>query len=382
MASDSRAIEATVASAFREVRYECSQSMIGLLADQRATLLVSTYQAGKLAAIGVHRGELTIGFHNFERPMGVARSECSLAVGTHRQIWLLDEAPHLAPRIEPAERYQTCFLARSSHWTDDIQCHEMAWIGGELWIVNTLFSCLCTLSPRHSFVPRWQPPFISELAAEDRCHLNGLAVEEGRVRYVTALGETDEPRGWRAGKASGGCLIEVPSGHIVARGFCMPHSPRVYDGQVWLLDSGAGRLISLDRRTGRFETVAQLPGYLRGLSIVGGIAFIGLSKIRDTATFGGVPLAENREQLKCGVAAVDLRTGHLRGTFEFHSGVSEIFDVSVLANCPQAAIRGPACHDDGHEPLWVVPSPQPFTAQSMAPADVSSGISNERKPET
>ena len=338
--------------------------MIALLEEQQVTLLVTTYQAGKLVSIGAYRGELTLSFHNFERPMGIARSECSLAVGTHRQIWLLDEVPDIAQRMEPAGRHQTCFLARSSHFTGDIQCHEMTWIGGELWIVNTLFSCLCTLAPRYSFVPRWQPPFIGDLAAEDRCHLNGLAVENDKVRYVTALGETNEPRGWRAGKATGGCLIEVPSGHIVARGFCMPHSPRVFGQRVWLLDSGTGRLISLDRGTGQFETAARLPGYLRGLSIANEIAFIGLSKIRETSTFGGVPIADERAELKCGVAAVDLRSGELRGTFEFHSGVSEIFDVAVLENSPQTSIRGPAADDDGDDPIWVVPPVRSIASQS------------------
>jgi uncharacterized protein (TIGR03032 family) len=348
------------APALREVSYECSDSLVELLSELQATLLISTYQAGKLVAIGAHKGALTLSFHNFERPMGVARSENSLAVGTHRQIWLLDEAPDIARRMEPAQSYTTCFLARSVHFTGDIQCHEMAWIGGELWIVNTLFSCLCTLAPRHSFVPRWQPSFITHLAAEDRCHLNGLAVEAGQARYVTALGETNDARGWRPGKASGGCLLEVSSGHIVARGFCMPHSPRVHGGRLWLLDSGTGRLISLDRATGRFETVAKLPGYLRGLSIIDGIAFVGLSRIRDTSTFGGVPIAEDRERLKCGVAALDLRTGDLRGTFEFQTGVSEIFDVTVLERSPRVAIRGPTAGDDGDEPIWVVPSPQPI----------------------
>ena len=45
--------------------------------------------------------------------------------------------------------------------------------------MNTLFSCLAGLDSRYSFVPRWRPPFISALAAEDRCHLNGLAMVDG-----------------------------------------------------------------------------------------------------------------------------------------------------------------------------------------------------------
>ena len=351
-----------------EVRYECSHSLIGLLSELGATLLVSTYQAGKLVVIGSHEGRLTLSFHNFDRPMGMARSERSLAVGARRQVWLLADAPDIAAQLAPAGKYDTCLLTRSAHVTGEIQCHELAWAGDELWIVNTLFSCLCTISPAYSFVPRWQPPFITRLAAEDRCHLNGLAMERGRPRYVTALGESDEPQGWRAGKATGGCLIDVTTGAVVVRGFCMPHSPRVYDARVWLLDSGTGRLVSLDGKTGRFDIVAQLPGSVRGLSIVEHIAFVGLSKIRDTSTFGGVPIAENRAALKCGVAAVDLRTGELRGTFEFQSGVDEIFDVAVLAGSRQTALRGPSAVEDGDEPIWVVP---PYDPQSQA-ASISS----------
>ena len=347
--------EAGDAQPLREVQYECSHSLTGLLSELGATVLLTTYQAGKLVAIGAYNGELSLSFHNFDRPMGLARSERSLAVGGRRQVWLLADAPEIAAALEPAGKYDMCLLARSSHVTGDIQCHEMAWVGEELWIVNTLFSCLCTLSPGYSFVPRWHPSFITKLAAQDRCHLNGIAVDEGRPRYVTALGESNEPHGWREGKATGGCLIDVLSGDIVARGFCMPHSPRVYDGRVWLLDSGTGRIISLDGKTGRFEIAAQLPGYVRGLSIIDGIAFVGLSKIRDTSTFGGVPLAEERDALKCGVAAVDLGTGELRGTFEFRSGVDEIFDVAVLPHSRQTAIRGPSAGDDGDDPIWVVP---------------------------
>src|SRR5262249_4860693 len=161
------------------------------------------------------------------------------------------------------------FLTRSSHVTGEIRVHEMAWVGGELWFVNTLFSCLCTLHPALSFVPRWKPPFISALTADDRCHLNGLAVADGAPRYVTALAETDASEGWRGYKIEGGCLIDVVRNETCARGFAMPHSPRVRQGRVWLLDSGRGRLVTVDPDTGRTETVADLPGYPRGLSFAG-----------------------------------------------------------------------------------------------------------------
>src|SRR5262249_53395294 len=192
----------------------------------------------------------------------------------------------------PAGRYDGCFLARSSHFTGDIHAHELAWAADELWVVNTLFSCLCTLNDVHSFVPRWRPSFVTALAPEDRCHLNGLALADGQPEYVTAFAETDTAAGWRPNKLTSGCLIHVSPGATVARGFAMPHSPRVFQGRVWLLDSGTGRLVVVDSSTARVETVAELPGYTRGLAFHDDFAFVGLSKIRETAVFGGVPIAQ------------------------------------------------------------------------------------------
>ena len=103
-----------------------------------------------------------------------------------------DDVPSMHPCVGDGLRRHRVdhVLEQARGWVErrmsEIHGHEMAWAGEELWIVNTLFSCLCTLRPEYSFVPRWKPPFISALAAEDRCHLNGLAVADGRPRYVTA----------------------------------------------------------------------------------------------------------------------------------------------------------------------------------------------------
>jgi uncharacterized protein (TIGR03032 family) len=292
--------------------------------------------------------------------MGVARSSAGdqLAVAARDRIWLLRNAPDVALRLEPQGRFRACYLTRSAQVTGEIQAHEMAWCGGDLWVVNTLFSCLCTLDPRYSFVPRWRPPFISQLAAEDRCHLNGLATAQGCPQFATAMAETDVAAGWREDKVRTGCVLDVPSGQTVARGFAMPHSPRVHDGQLWLLDSGRGSLVRIDPHSGQAEVVARFPGYTRGLAIHRELAFVGLSKIRETATFGGVPVAERRERLKCGVAVIDLQRGELLGQFEFKSGVEEIFDVSVLPGVRMAAMRGPFALEDGDPTIWVVPEPQ------------------------
>jgi uncharacterized protein (TIGR03032 family) len=346
-------------SSFREVAYEFSKNFPAILERIGASLLVSTYQAGKLVVLGVSGGRLVLSFHSFDRAMGVAVGADRIAVGARTVIWFLRAAPQIARSVAPAGQHDACFLARAAHVTGEIQVHEMAWSGPELWAVNTLFSCLCTLDEAHSFVPRWLPPFVSGLAAEDRCHLNGLAMEAGRPKYVTALGETGSTQGWRPGKATGGCLIDVPSGETVARGFAMPHSPRIHRGRTWLLDSGMGRLVSVETDTGRVEPVADVPGYARGLDFAGPFAFVGLSKIRETSTFGGVPIAERRDQLRCGVAVVDVESGRTIARFEFRSGVEEVFDVRVVPGALCPAIAGPSPTDEGAEPIWLAPHPRP-----------------------
>jgi uncharacterized protein (TIGR03032 family) len=253
-----------------------------------------------------------------------------LALGTRKEVWFMRNAADIAPRVEPAGRYDACFLPRSSHVTGDIGIHEVAWAGDKLWFVSTRFSCLATLDPDYSFVPRWRPPFITALAAEDRCHLNGLAMVDDQPKFVTALGTTDTRDGWRADKPQGGCIIDIPSGEFVTRGLSMPHSPRWHDGKLWVLESGTGGVALVDQATGQCETVTTLPGFTRGLATLGPYAFVGLSKIRATSAMDGVPLAERRDSLKCGVAALDLRHGGLIGLLEFQTAVEEIFDVQLL----------------------------------------------------
>jgi uncharacterized protein (TIGR03032 family) len=313
-----------------EFRYTQTESFAPLLRELRASLLVTTYQANKLMVVRATGNGLSTLVRSFERPMGLAVDARRLTIGTRNQIWFLHNAPDIAPRVEPAGQHDACYLPRSCHVTGDIGVHELVWVGDELWIVNTRFSCLCTLHPDYSFVPRWRPPFITALAAEDRCHLNGLALVEGRPRYVTALGESDTANGWRVNKPHGGCLIDIPSGEMIARGLSMPHSPRWHDGRLWLLESGTGRLVRVEPASGRVEPVAEMPGFTRGLALCGPYAFVGLSKIRPTSAMDGVPLAERREHLKCGVAAIDLRSGQVIALLECHSAVEEIFDVQLL----------------------------------------------------
>lgn len=344
-----------LAADYREVRFEHSRDFPGILAQLGVSLLISTYQAGKVIVLGAVDDKLALSFHNLEQPMGMAVTPRTLAIGTRRLVWFLNASADLAPRLEPAGRYQGVYLTRNAFFTGSIHCHDMAWCGDELWIVNTLFSCLATLSPQYNFVPRWRPPFITALAAQDRCHLNGLASDGVRPRYVTTLACTDAAEGWRPTKATSGCVLDVASGESVARGLAMPHSPRLHDGRLWVLNSGRGQLALVVPGQERVVPVAEVPGYTRGLAFFGPYAFVGLSRIRETNIFGGLPIAERREELVCGVGVIDLRDGNTVATFMLQSGVEEIFDVQVVP-VARLALSGPEPDVDETPTLWVVPS--------------------------
>jgi uncharacterized protein (TIGR03032 family) len=326
-----------------------------VLSRLNVSLWISTYQAGKVAVVQVQQGELFITYHNFERPMGLAISREQIAVGTNNQVWFLLHSRHV-PRVS-GRAFDASYLARVSRYTGEIHVHEIDWAGRELWVVNTLFSCLCTVSAAHSFVPRWKPSFVSTLAAEDRCHLNGLAMENGRPRFVTALGETDTARGWKANQATGGCLLDLAAGRPILRGLCLPHSPRIHDSRIWFLESGAGRLVCIDPIKG-VQTIAELSGYGRGLAMMGSYAFVGLSKLRQSPGFQALPIARTIESLKCGVAAVDLGSGGIAGLLEFTAGIEEIFDVRINPFSRTPLLSGPEARNDGTPPLWVIPPVQ------------------------
>jgi uncharacterized protein (TIGR03032 family) len=285
--------------------------------------------------------------------MGIKVKPGTIAVCTRQEVWFLRDAADIAAKLEPRGQHDACFLARTAHYTGDIQAHESAWVGSEFWVVNTLFSCLAALHPTYSFAPRWRPPFVSALCPEDRCHLNGLALVDGRPLYVTLLAETDSPEGWRPVKATGGCLMEVPSGRIVAGGLALPHSPRVDGDRIYFLNSGHGRLDVANPVTGAVSSVAELPGVARGLALHGGYAFVGLSKARPTLE--GVPIVARRDQLLCGLVVVDLRTGDRAAHLEFRTGVEEIFDVQVLPGITFPYVSGPWAERDTGQPLWTVP---------------------------
>jgi uncharacterized protein (TIGR03032 family) len=336
--------EAPAAAGPEAFRSYHTASLPQLLRDLGLSLLVSTYQSGRLIVVRADGDRLNTHFRAFARPMGIAVGPHRLALGVQQEVWEFHDQPDIGSRLDPPGRHDACFLPRTCRVTGRIDVHEVAFAAAGLWVTNTRFSCLSSLDLEHGFIPRWRPPFVTALAPEDRCHLNGLAVMDGQVRWVTAFGATDTPQGWREGKAGGGVLLEVPTGEVVARGLCMPHSPRWYAGKLWVLESGRGAVATIDAATGRVETVAELPGFTRGLAFAGPLAFVGLSQVREKNALGGMPLTDRVEERLCGVWVLDIRTGATIGSLRFDGFVQEIFDVQLLRG-----IRFPEIAEPGSE---------------------------------
>ena len=339
-----------------------SSNLPQLLEQLNCSLVITTYQAGQVITIGRTSQELSFGFCSFPQPMGMARTPSGLALASKHEVWTLNGQRELAAAIEPAGAYDIAFLTRSCHITGPVMSHELAWCGGDLVVVNTLCDCLAVLEAPWSFKPIWKPPFIPDTTPADRCHINGLATtEDGSApAYITMHGVSDLENGWRDNKATGGAVFEISTGRILTGDLSMPHSPRLHQGELYALNSGKGELLRIDRQSGEYEVVAQLPGFTRGLDLIGNIAVVGLSRIRESAVFGGLPLQESQGGLRCGVAFVDLTRGELQGYCWFESGVEEIFSVLVIPGYRNPKIIGPMSKayelDDTSQAIWFVPS--------------------------
>ena len=299
----------------------------------KASLAFSTYQAGKVFLIGMQpNGQPSIFERTFNRCMGMCATGDGFIMSSLYQLWRFENVLDAGGDFNGFDR---AYVPIIGHTTGDLDIHDMAVDNkGRIVFVNTLFSCLATVGGRTSFVPLWRPPFITKLAAEDRCHLNGLAMDQGKPAYVTVIAPTDVANGWHDKRASGGCVIDVRSNEIVARGLSMPHSPRLYRGKLWILNSGTGEFGTIDPANGKFQPIAFCPGYLRGLSFVGDYALAGLSKPRQNHSFAGLPLDETLKKKnvapQCGIFVIDLRTGDIVHWLRLEGIVEELYDVIVL----------------------------------------------------
>jgi len=311
------------------------------LSRNRCSLAFTSYQTGQLFLVGrLPNGQVSFHQQNYVRAMGVHATPARLYVGSLFQVWRLENV--LAPHERANESFDRLYVPRNAQTTGDIDVHELSVDrAGRVIFVNTKFSCLATMSITHGFKPLWKPPFISRLAAEDRCHLNGLAMQDGVPAYVTAVSRSDMINGWRDRRHEGGVLIDVRDDRIVTDQLSMPHSPRVGADGVYLLDSGRGMLARIDPQSGARTDIAFCPGFLRGLALHNGHAIATVSLPRDGA-FSGLALQDELKKRDgepwCGVCIVDLRSGDLVDWIRLNGAIRELFDVAVIPDvlCPMA----------------------------------------------
>lgn len=302
-----------------------------LLQQLNCSLAISTYQAGKVIFISPKdRDHLVQLPRQFPKPMGIALQKNKLALATMNEVIVLSNNAELAKTYPKQPNvYDGLFLPRSTYYTGELDIHDLHWTPQGLLAVNTRFSCLSYITDDCSFTPYWKPDFITDLTPDDNCHLNGLAMKGDKPRYVTVLGKTNSPQGWRATKATGGCLIDIASNEILVEGLPMPHSPRIYDGKVYVLLSATGELAEVDLQNKKYIVLKRLDGFVRGLDRIGDYIFIGLSKLRQTSTaFADLPIAQR--SIFCGVVAMHLPTASIAGFIKYETSVEEIYDVKVI----------------------------------------------------
>jgi uncharacterized protein (TIGR03032 family) len=314
----------------REVAMAGSPGLADWLSGLDISLAFTTYQTNRLFLLGRgEQGGLAVNERLFDRPMGLFAEGDRLHMAGRTQIWQLEH------RLAPGETHNgqdRLYVPALAHTTGDLNVHDLVLDRhGRTLFVNTDFSCLAAHRPGYSFDPVWQPPFIGKLAAEDRCHLNGLALQDGEAAYATACSSSDSPAGWRHQRRDGGVVMHIPSSEVVAGGLSMPHSPRWHDGRLWLLNSGTGELGFIDGT--RFHPVTYCPGFVRGLAFVGGFAVVGLSKLRSSSLSGlalDERLAADQQSSQCGLRIIELKTGQVVHSLHIDGVVEELYDVIVL----------------------------------------------------
>jgi len=316
-----------------KVEKSCSRGMGAWLASHKISLAITSYQTGRVYLVGSDPNNRVSFFERiFERAMGIVGNTQRIYLGGLYQLWRFENVLRKNETIHKV--FDRCYVPRNAQTIGDLDIHELGIRkNGKVVFVNTKYSCLAELDPVHSFKAVWKPKFISKLAPEDRCHLNGLAMKDGEPKYVTAVCRSDTVDGWRDRRDNGGVIIDVETDEIVCEGLSMPHSPRWHDGKLWVLNAGTGYLGWVDFENKAFVPFTFCPGFLRGLSMIGNVAAIGLSKARN-GRFSGLALDEELKKRDadawCGVQIVSLTNGDVLQWIRFEGDISEIFDISFL----------------------------------------------------
>jgi len=304
-----------------------------LLLKLNCSIAITTYQAGKLIFISpADENNLTMLPRTFSKPMGCHVEGDKMVLAVKDEVLFFENAKELAVHYpNKKDTYDSLFVPRATFYTGNVDMHDIALGKDGIWAINTSFSCLCQVTGNYNFIPRWKPPFITELASEDRCHLNGMVMVNGKPKYVTALGTSNTPQGWREHIINGGVLLDVETNEVILDKLPMPHSPMLYKGELYLLLSATGEIIRVNIQEKKYEVIKKLNGYCRGMDIYGDYMFVAMSKLRkNSSTFAKLSFAENADS--AGIKIIHLPTKALTMELKYETSVDEIYSLKVLAN--------------------------------------------------
>ncbi len=305
-----------------------------LLLRLNCTISISTYQAGKLIFLSPKDENSLVQLpRHFDKLMGIAydAENDKLALACKEEILILANSKQLAEHYPKAPNtYDSMYMPRVTYHTGALDIHDLHFGNtGELFGVNTLFSNIVKFDSNYNFTPYWTPPFIDKLVSEDRCHLNGMAFKEGKPKYVTAFNQGNVMQSWRENITKTGVVMDIESNEVILDGLAMPHSPRIFGDDLFVLLSATGELVKVDVNTGKYDVVIKVDGFVRGMSLHKDYLFIGLSKLRqNSSTFGKLDFAKTANQ--AGILVVHLPTGSIAGKITYLSSLDEIYDVHIL----------------------------------------------------
>lgn len=312
-----------------------------LLDELGVTLLASREYEHTLIALAASAGAPEVTYLPMPHPSGIAVDLSTSTVhvaGTRNPNQVIDLRASGPPiercdAIEHTTPIGTLVPVSARFYPGSLYLHDLAMIGGELHGNAVGHNCIVRLPPEGGFERVWWPECIDRGQGPDfscnHLQLNSIAPGPSLAQswFSASTDVVAEPRpGHPDFPVDGrGVIFSGATREVVHRGLTRPHSARLHKGELWVADSGYGRLVRY--RGGQAEVVVELPGWTRGLCFVADYAFVGTSRVipRFRQYAPGLP----EQDSLCGLHAVDLATGEVVASLSWPSG-NQIFAIEAL----------------------------------------------------
>jgi len=324
--------------------FQCTYSthVPEILQRLNCTIAITTYQAGKLVLISAQDESTLVQLpRTFEKPMGIAedKKRDKIAIACKEEVIVLANSKDLAKYYPNSPgKYDALYMPRVTYHTGNLDIHDLNFGDNEeLYAVNTSFSCIVKIDDNYNFTPYWKPTFIDRIVSEDRCHLNGMAMKDGKPKYATAFNKGNTHQSWRENVTKTGVLIDIETNEVILENLGMPHSPRIFNGELYLLLSATGELIRVDVENRSYEVVLKIEGFVRGMDLYKDYLFVGLSKLRkNSSTFAELDFAETANE--AAIVILHLPTAAMAGKITYQASLDEIYDVHILGEKNRANV--------------------------------------------